>query len=172
MTLYNVGKIVNTHGVRGELRVIAVTDAPEERFTNGARLYVEGSGGAQEVTVKSHRKHKQFDLVTFEEINSMDEASALKGQMLMVAEEDRVPTEEDDEFYYDEIIGALVYTEDGTELGTVKEILPLGANDVWVVKRGHEKKDVLLPFIEDVVLDVNVAEQTITVRLLEGLLPE
>ena len=109
MTYYNVGKIVNTQGLQGELRVLSVTDFAEENLTDLG----------------------------------------------------------DGEFYYHEIIGLDVYEGD-TLIGQVKEILQPGANDVWVVKR-KGKKDLLLPYIPPVVLDVDVVAGRIEVELMEGL---
>jgi 16S rRNA processing protein RimM len=68
-----------------------------------------------------------------------------------------------------DIVGCRVVTEDGAELGAVSDVLTPGANDVWVVKR-PDGKELLLPVIDDVVLDVNVSDRVVTVHLLEGLL--
>jgi 16S rRNA processing protein RimM len=76
---------------------------------------------------------------------------------------------EDDQYYYHEIIGCSVVTEDGETLGTVTDILTPGANDVWVVTR-PEGKPVLLPVIDDVVLKVDVAAKQILVYIMEGLI--
>ncbi|PSL51168.1 16S rRNA processing protein RimM [Salsuginibacillus halophilus] len=171
---YNVGKIVNTHGVRGEVRVIATTDFPEERFVAGGQLYaeIEASQEVVPLTVKSHRKHKQFDLLMFEEVNGADEAERLKPSLLQVAEEDMAPLEAEDEYYYHEIIGCRVVSDEGEDVGVIKEIISPGANDVWVIKRAHGKKDALLPYIDDVVQSIDVHEGVVTVHLLEGLLPD
>jgi 16S rRNA processing protein RimM len=76
------------------------------------------------------------------------------------------------EYYYHEIIGCRVETEDGEELGTIAEILSPGANDVWVVDRpkGKGKNQLLLPVIDDVLISVNTKEKLVTVRLMEGLI--
>ena len=76
----NVGKIVNTHGVRGEVRVVSKTDFPEERYKKGSVLYIfkQNQKEPLKVTVASHRQHKQFDLLTFEEVGSLNEAEQLK----------------------------------------------------------------------------------------------
>jgi 16S rRNA processing protein RimM len=85
-----------------------------------------------------------------------------------VAEEERKPLDEG-EYYYHEIIGCTVITDDGEELGTVSEILAPGANHVWVVER-PKGKQVLLPVIDDVILDVDVEAKRIRVHLMEGLI--
>ncbi|MFC4735581.1 ribosome maturation factor RimM [Bacillus daqingensis] len=165
----NVGKIVNTHGIRGEVRVISRTDFPERRYRTGAVLTAFGSSGAPvSLTVTSWRQHKNFDLLTFEEISGVTEAEALKESLLKIEktalEEDEL---DDGEFYYHEIIGMEAVDEAGHSVGTVKEILQPGANDVWVLDT--DKGELLLPYIEDVVLRVNQREGVITVRIPEGL---
>ena len=77
-------------------------------------------------------------------------------------------TLDDDTFYWHDIVGLTAYDEAGAEIGQVKEILSSGANDVWVISR-HGKKDLLLPYIDEVVKDVNLTAGTITVHVLEGL---
>jgi 16S rRNA processing protein RimM len=167
---FNVGKIVNTHGIRGEVRVISRTDFPEERYKVGNTLYIwkEKSKEPIEVVVASHRTHKSFDLLTFEGYHNVNEVEQFKGSLLKIPEEQLGELEEG-EYYYHEIIGCTVVTEEGEELGTIKEILSPGANDVWVVK-GKNGKDILVPYIEDIVLNVDVKEKQVTIHLMEGLL--
>lgn len=78
---------------------------------------------------------------------------------------------EENEFYYHEIIGATVVDEDGTELGKIKEILSPGANDVWVVQR-QKKKDILLPYIDSVVKEVDTKNGIVRVEIPEGLIDD
>ncbi|GAA0461091.1 ribosome maturation factor RimM [Alkalibacillus silvisoli] len=165
-----VGKIVNTHGVRGEVRVMAVTDF-EERFDAGSRLFIENNNSEHiEVEVSSNRKHKQFDLLTLKGYESLEEVEGFKDCLLKVAFEDLYELDEG-EFYYFEIIGCEVYLTTGEYLGKVKEILAPGANDVWVVKRTEPgDKDVLIPYIDDVVKEIDIEEQRIVIEEMEGLL--
>ncbi|OAT73393.1 ribosome maturation factor RimM [Parageobacillus thermoglucosidasius] len=167
---FNVGKIVNTHGIRGEVRVISRTDFPEERYKKGNTLYIfmEKSEEPIEVIVKSHRVHKSFDLLSFEGYDSINLVEKFKGAMLKVPESQLGELNEG-EYYFHEIIGCTVVTEEGETVGTVSEILTPGANDVWVVKRNNGK-EVLIPYIEDVVKNVDVEAKMITIRPMEGLL--
>ncbi len=169
MTNYlEVGKIVNTHGIRGEVRVQSVTDFPEVRYAKGSKLVIEmGRNDYKEVIVASHRVHKLFDLLTFEGYPSINDVEQFKTKFLKV-DELLVPELEDNEFYVNQIIGAEVVDESDQVIGKLKEVLDLPANDVWVVSRPG-KKDLLLPYIESVILDVNVEEQKIVVHVLEGL---
>ncbi|WP_243289897.1 ribosome maturation factor RimM [Bacillus sp. FJAT-47783] len=168
---FNVGKIVNTHGIRGEVRVISKTDFPEERYQPGNLLFVFKEGqDPVEVVVKTRRPHKNFDLLTFEGYESINEVEPFKGSLLKIPES-QLGVLDEGEFYFHEIIGCHVFAEDGVEIGTVKEILTPGANDVWVVKR-KGKKDALIPFIDEVVKQIDVSNKKITISLMEGLLDE
>lgn len=172
MTEYlNVGKIVNTHGIRGEVRVISQTDFPEERYKKGAKLtlFKEGKNPI-ELTVTNHRKHKNFDLLTFEGYPNINDVEPFRDGILKVSEEDLTDLEEN-EFYYYEIIGLPVFDENGILLGTIKEIIQTGANDVWVIQR-KGKKDLLIPYIESVVKKVDLDSEEIHVEIPEGLIDD
>ncbi|MDG4655911.1 ribosome maturation factor RimM [Ectobacillus antri] len=166
---FNVGKIVNTHGIRGEVRVISRTDFPEERYKVGNILYIwREKNEPLPVTITSHRRHKNFDLLTFEGYTNVNEVEVFKGSILKVPDSQLGELPEN-EYYYHEIIGCTVVTEDGEELGKIKEILAPGANDVWVVKLANGK-EAYIPYIEQVVLKVDVKEKMVTIHLMEGLL--
>ncbi|CAM3700585.1 ribosome maturation factor RimM [Mesobacillus zeae] len=168
---FNVGKIVNTHGIRGEVRVISRTDFPTERYRIGNKLYLfmPNAKGPIELTVASHRTHKNFDLLTFEGFGNVNEVEKFRDGILKVPESER-GTLEEGEYYLQDIIGCLVSTIEGEEVGKITEILSPGANDVWVVK-GKGGKDILIPYIEDVVKKVDLQEKVILIDPMEGLLP-
>jgi len=167
---FNVGKIVNTHGIRGEVRVISTTDFPEERYTPGNTLYLflRENQKPTPLIVKTHRKHKNFDLLSFEGYDNINEVEAWKNGMLKVAE-DQLAELPEGEFYFHEIIGCRVVTVKGEEIGLVKEILTPGANDVWVIK-GVEGKEILIPYIPDIVKEVSTEQKLIVIDPMEGLL--
>lgn len=167
---FNVGKIVNTHGIRGEVRVISTTDFAEERYKKGNTLYIfkENSTEPIEVKITSHRVHKNFDLLTFEGYPNVNDVEKFKGATLKVSE-DQLGDLDEGEFYYHEIIGCVVQSDEGQEIGEVKEIISTGANDVWVIGR-HGEKDVLIPYINDVVKEIDIDHKKIVIHVLEGLL--
>jgi len=166
----NVGKIVGAHGVRGEVRVWPQTDFPDIRFAKGSKLLLMRPDADEpiQVEVQSGRMQKNVYIVKIKGIDTRNEAEACRGAELKVAEEHRVPLPEG-EYYIRDIVGCTVWTDEGEQLGVVSEVLSPGANDVWVVKR-PQGKDVLLPVIDDVVLEVDVPGKRIRVHLLEGLL--
>ncbi|MFT8317158.1 MAG: ribosome maturation factor RimM [Sporolactobacillus sp.] len=166
-----VGKIVNTRGIKGEVKVISETDFPEERFAAGSVLYVndEKTGSYDPLTVSGYRYHKPFVCLTFEHHLSIDAVEKFKGSGLFIPRE-QLSELGKGEFYYHEIIGSQVLTEEGRLLGTVKEILSPGANDVWVIQT--DGNDLLLPYIDDVVKSVDVAKKQIRVHLIPGLVDD
>lgn len=170
--LYNVGKIVNTHGIRGELKVLSQTDFPELRFEKGSSLVmIDPTGGDQvPVTVETSREQKGLFYVKFNGWDNINQVEKYKGWLLKVGESQLAELDED-EYYFHEIVGCQVVTADGSVLGEVTEILTPGANHVWVVSRS-QGKPVLLPVIDDVVKEVDVEHKRITVELLEGLVDE
>jgi len=170
MNWYNVGKIVNTHGIMGEVRVISSTDFPEERYAIGSDLglFMPGSEKPISLTVASHRKHKNFDLLTFENHPYLQDVEAYKDGVLKVSE-DKLGQLEDGVFYHHEIIGCQVVTIDGTEIGQVTEILETGANDVWTVKPVTGKLQ-YIPYIDDVVKEIDIDNNKIVIDPIEGLL--
>lgn len=166
-----VGKIVNTQGIKGEVRVLSQTDSPQERYKKGAKLMVFIKGKDPiELTITNHRKHKNFDLLTFEGYPTINEVEPLRDGILMVPKAELSELNED-EYYYYEIIGLEVYKESGEKLGEVKEILSPGANDVWVVQR-QDKPDALIPFISSVVKNIDLEQQKAYVEIPEGLLDD
>jgi 16S rRNA processing protein RimM len=168
--LLTVGKVANTHGIRGEFKVWPETDFPEERFAVGNELFLVSPDEAKTVpvTVVTARPQKTVFIVKFKEYNDINQVEPLKGWSIKVPADKRIKLSAD-EFYFHDIIGCKVVTEEGEEIGAITDILRPGANDVWVVKRTNGKF-AYLPYIEDVVRNVNIAEKTVTIRLMEGLL--
>lgn len=169
-SLLTIGKIVNTHGIRGELKVLLSTDFPEVRFAANNELVIVNAETKQQikVTVEQARPSKQTYIVKFKEYGNINEVEKYKGCDLKVTKEQTIELPEN-EYYFHEIIGCRVVTDEGEELGIIDEILRPGANDVWVVKT-PARKQILLPVIDDVVLDVNVKGKLVKVHLMEGLL--
>jgi 16S rRNA processing protein RimM len=167
---FNVGKIVNTHGLAGEVRVISRTDFAEQRYQKGNKLYLFSPAGKEplELTIKTHRQHKNFDLLSFEGYNNINDVEKWKDSLLKV-NQTQLGDLDEGEFYFHEIVGCSVFTVSGERVGEVKEILTPGANDVWVVK-GENKSEYLIPYIQDIVKEVNVQEKKIIIEPMEGLL--
>lgn len=171
---YLVGKIVNTQALRGEVRVMATTDFPEERFKIGAILAIfNGDKLVEMVEVDGHRLHKNFNLLHFKGKDNINDVEKFKGFDLKVAGTEREADELDEnEFYYDDIIGLEVYTTDEIYLGKVREITSLPSNDVWAIQRPNKGKDILIPYIEDIVLEINLDDNRVVIDPMDGLIDD
>ncbi|WP_404452595.1 ribosome maturation factor RimM [Virgibacillus necropolis] len=166
--MFNVGKIVNTHGIRGEVKVLRISDF-EERFFVGETLFlVMENKQPIQLEISSHRTHKGFELITFKGFDNINDVEHFKGSYLKI-NEDQLTDLDEDEYYYHEIIGCAVYTNNEENIGTVKEILSPGANDVWVVKQ-EKGKDLLIPYIDDVVQKIDIETKKVVINPIEGLL--
>lgn len=171
---YLVGKIVNTQALRGEVRVMATTDFPEERFKIGATLAIfNGNKLVEMVEVDGHRLHKNFNLLHFKGKDNINDVEKFKGFDLKVAGTEREADELDEnEFYYDDIIGLEVYTTDEIYLGKVREITSLPSNDVWAIQRPNKGKDILIPYIEDIVLEIDLSGNRVVIEPMDGLIED
>lgn len=161
-----VGRITGVHGVRGELKVAPYGDLEEVEWET---VHVVSGRFSSPFKVKRARPHKGHLIFELEGLTDRDSALALVGGEICIGR-DSLPELPADEYYYRDLIGARVVTDDGRDLGRVKEIIPTGSNDVLVVQGG--RGEVLIPAIESVILKVDAQEGLLTVRLLEGLLPE
>lgn len=172
MTEYlNVGKIVNTQGIKGEVRVISKTDFSKERYKKGKELFLfQENKKPITLTVRSHRKHKNFDIISFEDHPNINDVEKYRDGILKVDKEDLGKLEAN-AYYYHQIVGLEVFDENSELLGTIKEILSPGANDVWVIGQNKKgEKDILIPYIESVVTLVDVANGRVEVEIPEGLI--
>ncbi|ACA39129.1 Probable 16S rRNA-processing protein [Lysinibacillus sphaericus C3-41] len=171
MEWFNVGRIVNTHGIRGEVRILSTTDFEKERFAVGNKLaaFKKDDKKPTGVTIQSVRRHKNFILLTFEGMNNINLVEPFKEGLLKVTKDQMTDDLlEENEFFFHEIIGCTVVSEEGETIGVVNDILQTGANDVWVVK--GSKKEHYIPYIEDIVKDIDVDEKKIVIHVMEGLL--
>lgn len=172
MEWFNVGRIVNTHGVRGELRILSTTDFEDDRFYVGNKLAAFGPDDKKPewVTIKAVRRHKNFILLTLDGLENINLVEKFKGGLLKVTMDQLAEDElAENEYYHFEILDCEVFSEEGELIGTVSDILETGANDVWEVKAESGKKH-YIPYIEDVVKEINVDEKKIIIHVMEGLL--
>jgi len=168
---FQVGTIVNTHGLRGEVKVLSRTDFGDDRFRKGSQLFlrIPNQSPDREITVKSARPNTGVWLVTFEGIDHINDAEKLKGMELCI-NETRLMTLPEGTYYLHQLIGLQVFSEEGLEIGKLTEVLAPGANDVYVIKTSLQQSPLLLPAIPDCILRVNLSEKIMIVRLLPGLL--
>ena len=162
-----VGVISSTHGVRGEVKVFPTTD-DVKRFKDLKHIYLDTGKEQMSLEIEGVKFFKQFAILKFKGIDNINDIEKYKGRPLFVDREDAVELE-DDEYYIADMIGISVFTEDGKEFGTLKDVMETGANDVYIID-SNEHGEVLLPAIKECVLDVNIEEGKMTVHIMEGLI--
>ncbi len=154
-----IGKIVAPHGVRGDIRILPLTEKPEQFLKLNYLLLDNG----QRLRIVNVRFHKKMILASAEEITSMNEAELLRGKNVSIFSEDLPPLEEG-RFYVSDLLGLKVSLEDGKDLGRLKDIISTGNNDVYVIEVPGDK-DILLPALKIYVKKIDLNEKLIVVSL-------
>lgn len=162
-----MGRITNTHGIRGEVKAQSWGDYPEdlaefEYFYVGKQM--------RRMEVEDARPHKNMVIIKFAGVDTCDQAEQLKNSILYLKREELGELEEGT-YYIADLEGLTAQLEDGTILGKVKEVLQPGGNDVLVIK-GENGKQHLVPFIQQFVPKVDLENGTCTITPIEGLLDD
>lgn len=165
--LLQVGVISSTHGIAGEVKVFPTTD-DITRFDYLKEVILDTGKEKLELTVSGVKYFKNMVILKFKGIDNINDVEKYRGCSLWVTRENAVELKEDEYFICD-LIGLNVITDEGEELGELVDVIQTGANDVYAV-RTKEGREVLLPAIEQCVLNVNIEENTMTVHVMEGLL--
>lgn len=157
--LLECGKIVNTHGIRGEVKIQPWADSPEV-FCALPALYIDGAP----VALRSARVHKGNVIALLEGVSDVDQAMLLKNKVVWLNRDDlRLP---EGTFFLADLIGLRVVDEAGQELGILDEVLSPSRQQVYVVKGDRE---LMIPAVPQFILETNVAGGYIKVRLIEGM---
>lgn len=163
--LLQVGVITSPHGIKGAVKIFPTTDRPEH-FKKLKSVYMEDG---TELHIQQVQFFKQFVIIKFQELDSMNDAEGYKKVSLYIPKKEAAPLK-DNEYFIGDLIGMKVSTEDGQVLGDIKDVLLTGANDVYVVQREDNGEELLIPAIKQCILNVNVSEKKMQVHLLKGLL--
>lgn len=161
-----VGVISSTHGVRGEVKVFPTTD-DVTRFRQLKKVYLDTGREMLPLEIQNVKFFKQFAILKFKGIDNINDIEKYRGKSLMIDREDAVDLDED-EYFIADMIGMKVCTEDGSEFGTLKDVMETGANDVYIID-SPEHGEVLIPAIRECILDVDMDEERMTIHLMEGL---
>lgn len=159
-----IGKIVGTHGIRGELRVNPWCDSPEF-FKNFNTLYFDKTG-KEPVKIVGVRPHGNIVLLKLDGVETVEQASSLRGKVLFIK---RCDIElEEGRYFVQELIGCQVKDAKTDKIyGTISEVSKTGANDVWHIK--NQEREYLIPVIPDVVVSIDVKAGIIEINPLRGL---
>lgn len=161
-----VGVISSTHGIRGEVKVFPTTDDPA-RFKKLKIVLLDTGKELTELEVQSVKFFKQFVILKFRGIDNINDIEIYKGKSLLVPREDAVELEEN-EYYIADLIGMEVVTDEG-EFGILRDVMETGANEVYIID-SKKHGEVLIPAIRDCILDVDVENRRMKIRLMDGLI--
>ena len=159
-----VGVISSSHGVRGEAKIFPTTD-DVQRFKKLKTCILDTGRECKELHIESVKFFKQMVILKFKEITSIDELMPYKGKDLLVTRDQAVKLEENEYFICD-LIGLRVVTDEGEDFGVLTDVIQTGANDVYEVKR-PDGKEVLLPVIDECILDVDLEKQQVTAHIID-----
>ena len=167
MDKLEVGKIINTHGLRGEVKVVTWTDY-QEVFEEIKYVWVKKKTGDERLDIKNIKYQKNNIILKFAQIDSIEDAEKYKN-MVLFADRNQLPPLPEGMHYIVDLIGLEVYEEEsGEKIGEIADVFNTGANDIYDVKR-EGKKNILLPVIDECVKNVDLENNRVTVHVMEGL---
>lgn len=162
-----VGVITQTHGIKGEVKVFPTTD-DAGRFKKLKEVIMDTGRERLNLEIEGVKFFKQYVIVKFKGYDSINDIEKYKSAKLYVTREQAVKLKKD-EYFIADLIGLNVVTDEGEQLGSMKDVMTTGANDVYVVERG-DGTEVLLPAIRECVKNIDMEKQQITVHIMDGLL--
>lgn len=161
-----VGVISSTHGVKGEVKVFPTTD-DVKRFKKLKKAFLDTGREHLPLEIESVKFFKQFAILKFKGIDNINDIEKYKGKSLLVDRENTVKLRRD-EYFIADMIGLIVFTDDGEEFGKLKDVLETGANDVYIID-SLKHGEVLVPAIKQCILDVDIENGKMVIHLMEGL---
>jgi 16S rRNA processing protein RimM len=165
--MFLVGKIVGTFGNKGEVKVTPLIE-PSDYLLMADSIFIEDDDSRkQELRVLKSKKHKHIYIFSLEGIDNMDVAESLSGFSVYIPSIEFKELQKN-EYYYHDLVGMQAYTESGNLIGKIDHIVK-GGNDILVIK-DESGKEIMVPFADELVPEVNLKEKTITVNAIEGLI--
>lgn len=162
MSKINIGKIVTTHGVRGEVKVYPHTNV-ENMFGTLKEIIID----SEKYKILSVKYAKNCPVLKLENITTMEMAEKLIGKGVF-ADESKLPKLEENTFYIKDIVGLDAVEESGEKIGKVTDVIFTGANDVYEITTPEDKK-ILLPAVKEFVLKVDIKQKKMIIKLIEGM---
>lgn len=161
-----IGKIINSHGIKGEVKIYPFTD-DMDRFIDLKKVYIGDS--KKEVHLKTVKFHKGFPIIGFDEFDDINQILNLKDQLIYVDDKDRIKLPEDHYFIYD-LVDCEVFDTTNNKIGQIIDVLQNVSNDVYVVKDEFSHKEYLIPAVKQFVKLVDVENKKIVINPIEGMI--
>lgn len=168
MDKIKIGKIVGTHGLKGEVKIRSDSDFGEERFKKGNFLIIRYQGSDLEFEIASSRFHKSNYLVSFKDSQDINLVEKFIGSFVYGFKNNDLLA--DDEYFYDDLIGLEVISTEGKLIGPVTSIYDNGRHDI--INIDHNGKNAAIPYVEAFIKDVDMDKRVIMVELIKGLIDE
>jgi 16S rRNA processing protein RimM len=168
MEYMKIGKIVNTFGLKGELKVKSYTDFNEERFAKGNIIFVKYNDLYLEFIIDSYRVHKNSVLISFldkKDINLVEKYKTFD----VFCDKANLHELDEDEYYFFELVGMDVSSDEGEYIGKVSEVIEGKAHNLLRIKRDNDET-VLIPYIDNFIVNVDEENKKIVIHLIEGLI--
>lgn len=166
MEYIQVGKIINTHGIKGEVKILPFTD-DIHRFDELKKVYIGEYKLKLEITKVRYKDN--IAILKFNNYNNINEVEKFKNQNVYVDEEDKIELN-DNQFFIFDIIGCTVLDTSDKEIGTVIDIIQSGLSDVYIIKDNSIDKEYLIPAVREFIKDINIEEKIIKIDPIEGLI--
>ena len=160
----SVGKILNFRGLNGEAKV-GYTKGKDKELSELKEVWVKGI----KLDIERIRFHKQFALIKFKQINSIDELIEFKGENIYITKDEMKKSLQEDEYLISELVGINVFDDSGDLMGVVKSVGSNGGNDILCIVNDKMEKEFLVPFVQELVPIVDLDKRKIIVKLIEGL---
>ena len=168
MDKIKIGKIVGTHGLKGEVKIRSSSDFGEERFKNGNFIIVSYQGNELELEIVSSRVHKSSYLVSFKDNQDINLVEKFIGSFVYGFKDKGLLN--DDEYFYDDLVGLEVSSIKGKKIGIVTSIYNNGRHDILNID--YNGKNVAIPYVDAFIKDVDIDNKVIIVELIKGLIDE
>lgn len=161
-----VGKIINSHGIKGEVKVYPLTDNLD-RFNDLKNAYI----GEEKIKLQLEKVkyHKNLAIIKFKEYSDINEILKFKDEFIYVDDEEKVILPKDHFFIHD-LLKSQVFDTESKLIGTLVDILQGPSNDVYVIKNIEENKEYLIPAVKHFVIDVNIIDKKIVINPIEGMI--
>ncbi len=166
MDYTQVGKIINTHGIKGEVKVYPLTD-DKNRFSKLKTAYL--GDNKIKVEIERVKYHKDFVIIKFKEFNDINDILCYKENYIYVDEKERVRLPRDHFFIFD-IVGCEVFNKDGEKIGIVTEVLQSASNDVYVIKDAKRNKEYMIPAVKEFFTSIDIDNKKISIDPIEGMI--
>lgn len=161
-----VGKIINSHGIKGEVKVYPLTD-DLHRFSDLKTVYIGDK--KLKVEIEAVRYHKGLGIFKFKEFDNINQILSFKDNYIYIKDEDRIKLP-DDHYFISDLLNCKVYDTASNLIGNLVNVLQGASNDVYVVKDISKQKEYLIPAVKEFIVDINIEDKKIIIDPIEGMI--